>query len=251
MIKMNTKNVLTIGIDFNVVHGGVAAVESVYSSFYEPFNHVATVVDYGWARKLLTFFKAYVQFWEWMLFHREIKIVHVHGASDASFWRKRVFINLAKMFGKKVVFHCHGAEFQRFTLQHQKAVQKTIKKCDCIIALSNSWKEWFEKTTHHENVVVIKNVIAPPCVKKVEHDEFVLLFLGRLGERKGIYDLFDVLVKHKSEFQRKLKFMFGGDGDIDQVKEIIKHNGLENIAEFQGWVNGEKKERLLDRKSVV
>lgn len=89
---MEARSVLTIGIDFTVIHGGVAAVESVYSTFYKPFNHVATVVDYGFARKLLTFFKAYVQFWKWMLFHREIKIVHVHGASDASFWRKRIFI---------------------------------------------------------------------------------------------------------------------------------------------------------------
>lgn len=243
---MEARSVLTIGIDFTVIHGGVAAVESVYSTFYKPFNHVATVVDYGFARKLLAFFKAYVQFWKWMLFHREIKIVHVHGASDASFWRKRIFINLAKMFGKKVVYHCHGAEFQEFTSRHIKAVQKTLSKCDCIIALSESWKEWFEKTIHHKNVVVIKNVIAPPLLTKIRHDNFVLLFLGRLGKRKGIYDLLDVLTKHKAEFDGKVKFLFGGDGEVDQVKEIIKQNGLENIAMFQGWVNGEKKVHLLN-----
>lgn len=243
---LNAKNVLSIGIDYHIVHGGVAAVESVYSTFYQPFNHVATVVDYGAYRKLLTFFKAYAQFWKWMLWHKEIKIVHVHGASDASFWRKRIFINLAKMFGKKVVFHCHGSEFQRFTSQHQNAVRKTLNKCDCIIALSESWKDWFEKTIHHENVVVIKNVIAPPHVKKIKHDGFVMLFLGRLGKRKGIYDLMDVLVNHRTEFEGKIKFLFGGDGDVEQVKEIIKKNGLENIAEYQGWVNGEKKEHLLN-----
>ncbi len=243
---LDAKNVLTIGIDYRVVHGGVAAVESVYSTFYQPFNHVATVVDYGQVRKLMTFFKAYAQFWKWMLFHKEIEIVHVHGASDASFWRKRIFINLAKMFGKKVVFHCHGSEFQRFTSQHLVAVKKTLNKCDCIIALSESWKEWFEKTIHHKNVVVIKNVIAPPHVNKIPHDKFVMIFLGRLGKRKGIYDLMDVLVNHKTEFDGKIKFLFGGDGDVEQVKEIIKQNGLEDMAEYQGWVNGEKKEHLLN-----
>ena len=126
------------------------------------------------------------------------------------------------------------------------AVQKTLTKCDCIIALSESWKEWFETTIHHKNVVVIKNVIALPRVKKVKHNNFVLLFLGRLGKRKGIYDLLDVLIKHKMTFEGKVKFLFGGDGDVEQVKEIIKQNGLENIAEFQGWVNGEKKEYLLN-----
>lgn len=243
---LDARNVLTIGIDNNVVHGGVAAVENVYSTFYKPFNHVATVVDYGAMRKLLTFFKAYAEFWCWMLFHSEIQIVHVHGASYASFWRKRIFINLAKRFGKKVVFHCHGSEFQRFTSQHTNAVVKTLNKCDCIIALSVSWKEWFEQTIHHKNVVVIKNVIAPPHIHKVAHDRFTLLFLGRLGYRKGIYDLLDVLIAHKNEFQGKLELFFGGDGDVEQVKEIIYKNGLEEIAQYQGWVDGDKKESLLN-----
>lgn len=42
---LEAKNVLTIGIDYRVVHGGVTAVESVYSTFYQPFKHVVTVVD--------------------------------------------------------------------------------------------------------------------------------------------------------------------------------------------------------------
>lgn len=243
---LDARNVLTIGIDCHVVHGGVAAVENVYSTFYKPFNHVATVVDYGAMRKLLTFFKSYAEFWCWMLCHPEIQIVHVHGASYASFWRKRIFINLAKRFGKKVVFHCHGSEFQRFTSQHTNAVVKTLNKCDCIIALSDSWKEWFEQTIHHKNVVVIKNVIAPPHIHKVAHDRFTLLFLGRLGYRKGIYDLLDVLIAHKNEFQGKLELFFGGDGDVEQVKEIIYKNGLEEIAQYQGWVDGDKKESLLN-----
>lgn len=245
-VMLDARNVLTIGIDNHVVHGGVAAVENVYSTFYKPFNHVATVVDYGAMRKLLTFFKAYAEFWCWMLFHSEIQIVHVHGASYASFWRKRIFINLAKRFGKKVVFHCHGSEFQRFTSQHTNAVVKTLNKCDCIIALSDSWKEWFEQTIHHKNVVVIKNVIAPPHIHKVAHDRFTLLFLGRLGYRKGIYDLLDVLIAHKNEFLGKLELFFGGDGDVEQVKEIIYKNGLEEIAQYQGWVDGDKKESLLN-----
>lgn len=243
---LEAKNVLTIGIDYRVVHGGVAAVESVYSTFYQPFNHVATVVDYGACRKLLTFFKAYVQFWKWMLWHKEIKIVHVHGASDASFWRKRIFINLAKMFGKKVVFHCHGAEFKRFSSEHQKAVERTLNKCDVIIALSESWKRWFMETFKHPNVIVVKNVIGKPHVNKVKTEKFTLLFLGRLCVRKGIYDLMDVLLKYHAELDGKVKFLFGGDGDVEQVNQFVKENHLENIAEYQGWVNGDKKEYLLN-----
>ena len=41
---MNAKNVLTIGIDYHVVHGGVAAVESVYSTFYKPFKNITKLL---------------------------------------------------------------------------------------------------------------------------------------------------------------------------------------------------------------
>lgn len=191
---LEAKNVLTIGTDYRVVHGGVAAVENVYSTFYKPFNHVTTVVDYGVVRKLLAFFKAFLQFWKWMIFHKEIEIVHVHGASDASFWRKRLFINIAKMFGKKVVFHCHGAEFKRFTSQYHSAVVKTLMKCDRIIALSESWKEWFTNDLGMKNVCVVKNVIPNPLyVYNMKNGDSCckLLFLGRLGARKGIFDLME------------------------------------------------------------
>ena len=146
-----------------------------------------------------------------------------------------------------MIFHCHGAEFQIFTIKHRKAVIRTLNKCDCIIALSKSWKLWFENTVHHKNVVVIKNVIAPPHINKKKNDKFVILFFGRLGKRKGIYDLLDVLSEHREEFLNKLEFLFGGDGDVEQVQAIIKEQNLNNIAKYQGWVSGIKKERLLNQ----
>lgn len=245
---MHAKNILTIGIDYRDVKGGVAAVENVYSSFYEPFNHITTVVAQGQVRKLLTLIKAIVLFIYWMLFHEEIKIVHVHGASDASFYRKRIFINIAKFFNKKVIFHCHGAEFKRFTTQHKQMVTSTLRKCDCIIALSQSWKDWFEDTFHHENVVIIKNVIPAPVIKKVDKDSrFTLLFLGRIGKRKGIYDLLYVLEKNKKEYDGKLLMLIGGDGETEKVTRFINDNHLAGLVNFEGWVSGEHKIRLLNK----
>ena len=245
---MKANQVLTIGIDYKIVHGGVAAVETVYSTFYHPFNHVSTVVDYGKTRKLWTFFKALFAFFYWMIFHKEIKIIHIHGASKASFWRKRIFIRIAKIFKKKIVFHCHGAEFKNFTKVHHKAVSKTLNKCDCIIALSESWKKWFEEEFHHPNVVVIKNVIPKPVIKeKSEADGlFRLLFLGRLGKRKGIYDLLDVMIANKEAYNGRLQLLLGGDGDIEEVNQIITNEKLERIVKYEGWVSGNKKVELLN-----
>ena len=79
---MNAENILTIGIDYRIVHGGVAAVENVYSTFYKPFNHVTTVVDGGQVNKFFILCSAFFQFFGWMLFRPQIEIVHVHGFTD-------------------------------------------------------------------------------------------------------------------------------------------------------------------------
>lgn len=136
--------ILFLGIDWKYPRGGVASVEKVYSTIFSPFHFVRTVVDGNNIQKIEIFIEAFIHFMFIMICCPEIKIVHIHGASYASFWRKRIFIYLSKLFRKKVVYHVHGAEFQNFAAKHQKVVRLTLKKCDCVIALSESWKNYFE-----------------------------------------------------------------------------------------------------------
>lgn len=247
---MEAKNILTIGIDYRVVRGGVAAVENVYSTFYQPFNHVTTTVTNGQVKKLLVLCKAILQFLYWMLFHPEIKIVHVQGSVGASFWRKAIFIYIAKFFHKKVVWHMHAGRFAVFYQQHRYAVRKVVDKSDVIIALSEYWKEYFKNEFPTKRVEIIKNVISAPKVHKQQTSYFTLLFLGLLGKNKGIYDLLECIRDHKVEFQGKLKLYIGGNGEIEQVKQLIKEYGIADIVIFEGWVSGDKKIELLNNSDA-
>ena len=247
---METKNILTIGIDYRVVRGGVAAVENVYSTFYQPFNHVTTTVTNGQVKKLLVLCKAIMQFLYWMLFHPEIKIVHVQGSVGASFWRKAIFIYIAKFFHKKVVWHMHAGRFAVFYQQHRYAVRKVVNKSDVIIALSEYWKEYFKNEFPTKRVEIIKNVISAPRVHKQQTGYFTLLFLGLLGKNKGIYDLLECIRDHKVEFQGKLKLYIGGNGEIEHVKQLIKEYGIADIVIFEGWVSGDKKIELLNKSDA-
>lgn len=247
---METKNILTIGIDYRVVRGGVAAVENVYSTFYQPFNHVTTTVTNGQVKKLLVLCKAILQFLYWMLFHPEIKIVHVQGSVGASFWRKAIFIYIAKFFHKKVVWHMHAGRFAVFYQQHRYAVRKVVNKSDVIIALSEYWKEYFKNEFPTKRVEIIKNVISAPRVHKQQTGYFTLLFLGLLGRNKGIYDLLECIRDHKVEFQGKLKLYIGGNGEIEHVKQLIKEYGIADIVIFEGWVSGDKKIELLNKSDA-
>ena len=241
---------MTIGIEYRIVRGGVAAVENVYSTFFQPFNHVATTVEKGAARKAFICVKAIIVFLGWMLFHKEIKIVHVHGSSGTSFWRKRIFIYIAKAFNKKVVYHMHGGRFADFTHEHDHAVRALVKKCDCIIALSDYWKGFFENELGCKNVVIIKNVITAPVLRPNKSDRFSLLFLGLLGHNKGIYDLLDCLTEHRDEFRNKLRLYVGGNGEVEKVKQIIASNDLSDIVSFEGWVSGDNKIELLNKANA-
>lgn len=117
---LDAKNVLTIGVSYHPVLGGVAAVESVYSTFYKPFNHIATVVDCGTARKLIVFIKAYLQFWWHMLRHKEIKIVHVHGSTDSTFGESVFLSILPRRLARKLFFI---AMVPIFTYSHQNTLR--------------------------------------------------------------------------------------------------------------------------------
>ena len=91
-------------------------------------------------------------------------------------------------------------------------------------------------------------MIAAPVIKKVDKDcRFTLLFLGRLGKRKGIYDLLDVLKNNKEKYEGKILLLIGGDGETEKVVNYIKQNNLDNIVKFKGWISGRQKILLLNQ----
>lgn len=150
--------------------------------------------------------------------------------------------------GKKIVYHIHGAEFDKFSKRHKKEVSSTLRKIDCVIALSQYWKSFFEREFDFHNVRILPNVIPSReyCNKSIEKP-FHALFLGYLGERKGIYDLLQTIAEHKDELRGNFIMHVGGNGEIDNVKKFIQAKGIQDIVRFEGWVNGEEKVRLLSK----
>ena len=248
---MNAKSILTIGPDYRTPKGGVAAVEKTYSIFYRPFNHVATVFVGNWSIKLLLLVKAYFLFIT-KLFNPEIEIVHVHGASNASFWRKSIFILTAKCFKKKVVYHIHGGGFKIFSGKHPKLVRYIIKKCDAVVALSDTWKSYFEEELRAKRVVVIPNPVEQSQENHTKRDDNVIkfLFLGAINKAKGIYDMLDVIKEIKNTLKGKALFYIGGIGEVVKMNEIINQYKIDEIVQYVGWVDGEKKIELFNMSHV-
>ena len=250
--KKITDQIITLSCEYKDPKGGIAMVVYNYSSFFESFRTITTTTEGSFVRKLLKFIKALLVF----LFHtirKDYTILHIHGSSNISFFKKRIFINIAYLFNRKIIFHCHGAEFKIFTNKNYSVVKKTLDKVDVVVALSNSWKDFFENELHLKKVIIIKNTVPSPCntfgIK--ENKTMEILFLGAIGERKGIFDLLDVILKCRDKYEGRLRLRIGGNGEIDKLVEFISRNSLNNLVSFEGWVKDDLKHQLLSQADVL
>lgn len=81
-------------------------------------------------------------------------------------------------------------------------------------------------------------------VKKLTQQQFTIVFLGRLVQRKGCAELLAAikLVKDKSN----LRVVIGGKGpQLEQLQRQVATDGLSDIVEFAGYVAEAKKPAFL------
>ena len=77
------------------------------------------------------------------------------------------------------------------------------------------------------------------------------LFLGKICDHKGIFDLLDVITDHFSSLDGKIKLIIAGMGETRRLENYIKDNKLGDIVEYVGWVDDEAKRQLLNESDVV
>ena len=184
------------------------------------------------------------------------KLVHIHISSRASFWRKSIYVLISNVFRIPVILHLHGSEFQIFYEDESGTAAKrfisyVFDSASHVVVLSDTWKDWVSSISKNPRIIPIYNPASLPPVATPfsARDEHTLLFLGRLGKRKGTYDLLHAIAKISGEFPN-LKLLLGGDGEIDLVKGEVSRLGIENHVTLLGWVSGEQKEQLLKAASI-
>lgn len=238
--------------------GGVASVIRIYRSrglFARwPVTYVATHVDGGRARKLLKAVSAWSRFAARLLRSNDF-LLHVHSASRASFWRKTAFILPAAWSGAVVILHLHGAEFMQFYHDEsgpltKRVIRYVLGRCTLIIVLSESWRHAISEITTGR-IEVIANPALPlrGDLAATPRQPETLLFLGRLGRRKGIHVLLQALVSVTKRYPA-VRLLCGGDGDLDGVREAASRLGIADHVEVLGWVDEARRAQLLAQASI-
>lgn len=246
--------VMMLGTDVKT-QGGISSVIKNYIDYGITerlgISYYATHKDGSKINKMLFFVSQFMVIFCKMPLY---KIIHFQSSQGWSYRRLFTLFIVAKLFGKKTIWHIHGSQFDLYykdtNFFEKNIINYGLRKADKVIALSEAWKEKLKTIEPDASIDVILNGVN---VKKYQvfdrqyHDPMTVLFLGRLGERKGIYDILDTI---EILSDKGIHFILAGDGEINKVKGIIKKKGLESIVEIPGWIGDSEKSALLLKSDI-
>lgn len=181
-------------------------------------------------------------------------IVHIHASSWWSFRRLVPIIFLGKIIHKKLIIHVHSSMFSDYYDNTNKIERYIIKSAfslvDRVVVLSKAWAEKISRFCEAERIKILFNSVPvniisyDPWIKQMKSPR-IILFLGDLLRRKGIYDLIDAikLIPRKSP---EIFVALCGTGEVEKLEKILKNQGLDERCNIRGWVSGQEKEQLLN-----
>ncbi len=234
--------------------GGIATVIRQYQEAGLFANGAVRLLethhDHGILGLLLPFLSACMALWSALLFGR-VSLVHAHASHRGSFWRKFILVWPALVFGVPVLVHLHGSDFQEFyaggSAWRRLCIRSLFRRAFRVIALSSEWQRWVLQVQPSARTEVLFNSLSGPadgaqCAPLGETP--IALFLGRIGDRKGSFDLLRAFALVQRELPQA-RLIFGGDGEVEKLLAEVKVLGLESAVSYAGWVGAEQKERLF------
>ncbi|MBC2207707.1 glycosyltransferase family 4 protein [Listeria booriae] len=239
--------ILMIGPDAKS-KGGIATVIANFKQHFKSedtkISYLATWKEGSLARRMKATLQSILRIRP-RIRQENIDIVHVHMAQQGSFYRKSLLILQAKK-ECRVVLHMHASQFDVFYKKSKPLVQKYIRyilsKPDKVVVLSEEWANFYNNLTTVP-VDVIENAVQMPTNNTYNSDAKNIIMFGRIGERKGSYDVLTAARAIGKQFPDVRIYLYG-DGELDNVATQIETEQLSNVI-LGGWINGDEKEQIL------
>src|SRR5204862_4934978 len=113
------------------------------------------------------------------------------------FWREAVFMAVAFAARCPVILQLHGGGFERFYdtsgAPARALFRLLLSHCGCVVAPSEALRAWLRGTVRDAHVVCIPNPVPAAQLSRQADGQNMVLFLGRLEARKGVFDLLDAV----------------------------------------------------------
>lgn len=248
---------LGVGLEQN---GGIATFENLiikYAPSDIEIQHITSHEEGSATHKIKIFVQALGKFL-WRLLFQRTDVVYLLISERANLLRKSIFALIAFVFRKPVLLHAHGAEFHvtysRIPKWAQQSLSKIFRRCSGLIVLSKTWKDYYVLNLglNPQQVFVLPNPTELPgkIPQRLNSNNVTLLFCGRVGQRKGTFDLIRAFANLPDEQKNCTELIIAGDGDIEQGRKLVKNLNLAKYITFLGWVNSEQRDKLLAKADV-
>lgn len=175
-------------------------------------------------------------------------LVHIHTASDYSWWRKRRVALICNKANVPVIMHIHSGRFLKFC--EEKSGKDVKKICQMknlsVVTLSQSWHENLKKWIG-ESMIIHNPVDLSLKMDNVERKKNQILFMGRDSPSKNIALVIDIIEMARKSNPELQLFIGGISADSPLAK---MHSDKEWFFPL-GWVDDEKKQKLLNESTML
>lgn len=173
-------------------------------------------------------------------------------ATWSGFWRDAVLAAIARLHGAAVIGHVHGAWFDRI-LVRGGVTETLVRAClglfDSLLMLGTPWKQMVEEYGFRGHVSVVPSTLQGELFEAGSRfqrnyavSEPLGLFVGQVGERKGVFELLEALHRLKQRGIRARIVLVGppeGEGDWEALMKRRAELDVGDVAEFVGPLQGE------------
>lgn len=237
--------------------GGISSVINIYMKNFKDsldLNFIPSYSGQNRIKDIALFAGAVLQVLFINIFGKS-PIFHIHVASKGSYLRKSILTKICFTFKHKVILHIHGAMFDKFieaSSEHKKnSIIALLNEVDRVVVLSESWFSYFSNYIPKDKLLVIYNpssTFKPENTKNYNKKIVKVLFMGRMGERKGIYDLINAV-----KLIKDIDFILNlyGDGDVAKIKELVEKENLQRLITVNNWVVHSKINEIYENSDIM
>ncbi len=185
-----------------------------------------------------------------------IQLAHFNVSQHGSVTRKALLAKLCHRLGIPYVIHIHGSTFHKYaaglTGRKLRRLKTFLYRAESLIVLGQVWKDRVLQILPEisSKIVVVPNSSQERRTSPARADKVPqVLFLGRVGDRKGAYDLIHAL----GLLPRTLEYraIIAGDGDLKKATGLIQKLDLAERVRVVGWVGAEQVDDLLQSSAIL
>jgi glycosyltransferase involved in cell wall biosynthesis len=257
---MKPLHIVTIGADLNQ-KGGIATFENLILKYAPPefaVKHISSHDEGSLLHRFAVFAICLVELLSSLL-TQTVDIIYIQISDGGSLLRKAIITQIALIFGKSVVMHAHGAEFpntyERLPRRARGYLSWLFRQCRAFIVLSSSWKDYYVDKcgVKTRRVIVMNNPTELPELvpdRAQQQDPITLIFCGRIGQRKGAFDLLRAYAQIPPQLQKRSRLILAGDGDLSTAQTLVTELQVADRVIFPGWIDAETREKLLAEADI-